>query len=330
MGFFKVKSKKKLIDLKEGEQIPESDFASICPDGTFIQFEYTEEEYKSQPYEVKPGIWTIQKTNRGLKLEPTSFVTENILESFINTKELMNKIGCFFRNFDKYKKYGIEIPKRAALLYGPAGAGKSTSLIKVCQHYAKDGTTTIVIWPTDKLDPYEVKDFFKTFTYTDVHKVIMIAEDIGGAEAEHVKIKSVSSLLSLLDNKEKIFTKPTFIIATTNFPENFLGNITNRPGRFDDKLEMTYPNSEARYELLKFFGQGEIPENVLLQIKQKKYSELSAAHIHEVIIRSAIHEISIEDALDGVQKEIEIYKKSFDKKKLSKIGITNSVYEDDD
>lgn len=329
MGFFKLISKKNLNQLDANTQIPESDFATVTKDNELVQFEYIEDNNKPEPYNVTVGIWTIQKSARGLVLEPTDFTHDSILENFVHTKELSRCINCFFTKFDVYKKYGFPVPKRAALLYGPPGSGKSTSITKVCQEHVKDGATAVIMWATDKIDPFEVKDFFKRFNYVNINKVILVAEDIGGVEADQVRMKSTSSLLSLLDNKEKIFTIPIFIIATTNFPENFLGNITNRPGRFDDKINMGYPNDQARYELLKFFGKGEISEKVIEKVKQKKYEEFSPAHLQEVVIRSAIYDITVEESLDQVHKEIERFKKDFNEKKQS-LGIKSAEYDDDD
>lgn len=327
MGHFVIKSSKQLSELKVGAKLSEADFAAITPDGKFVQMEYIEEEEKNEPYIVKPGVWTIQKTLHGLKLEPTSFVTDSILDSFVNTKELTDKIDCFFRNLGVYKKFGIDIPRRAALLFGPAGTGKTTSIVKVSNNYSKDGKTAIIIWSTDKFDAYEIKDFFKTFQYKKVEKLIVIAEDIGGVEIDQVRMKSTSSLLSLLDNKEKTFTIPVFTIATTNHPENFLGNLTNRPGRFDDKIEVKYPDSDSRRQLLKFFGKGSISEEALDAIMDKKYAEFSAAHLQEVVIRSAIYELSLEDAMSSIAKEIEHYKKAFASNK-GKLGIGSEFMDD--
>jgi len=41
------------------------------------------------------------------------------------------------------------------------------------------------------------------------------------------------------------------IIATTNHPETFLGNLTNRQEDFPDKIEVSWPDSNARKALLK-------------------------------------------------------------------------------
>ena len=304
-----------------GDQISESDFATILPDGSFVQLEYIEEESKPDPYLVKPGIFTIKKTMSGFKLEETSFVKDKVLSSFVQTKEVTDKIDCFFQKVNVYHELGFEVAKRAALLYGPAGTGKSTIISLVSEKYVADGKTAIIVWSTDQIEAYEVKSFIKAFSYVGVDKIILIAEDIGGVEIDQVRIKSDSSLLSLLDNQEKTFTIPVFILATTNFPEVFMGNLMNRPNRFDDKIEVGFPPKAARAELLKFFSKTEPSEEALAAIMDTKCNEFTPAHIREVVIRSMIYDKTIVEVIKAMVGEISLYNKAFSKQKSAGIGF---------
>lgn len=319
MGKFRVKKITNVDELKIGDEIPESDFASLTPKGNFFQLEYLEDEDAKEPYKVKPGTWAIQKTSQGLKLQSTSFVSDKILDSFVNTKTITDKIDCFFENIPVYKELGFEVAKRAALLYGPAGTGKSTAISLVSTTYVADGKTAVIIWHTDKFEPYQVKDFVRSFEYVGVEKLILVAEDIGGIEIENARMKSDSSLLSLLDNQEKTFTIPVFILATTNYPANFMGNLTNRPNRFDDKIEVGYPDSKQRQELLKFFSKTDVDKEALKAIGSQSAKEFSAAHIREVIIRSMLHKKTLERVIKEMHEEIEHYKSAFTKE--SRMGF---------
>lgn len=315
MAHFKVKSIKSIPFLKEGDIVPESDYA-INNGDQFIQFDFVEEDDKNiQPYDVQPGIFTIKKTVTGLQLVKTSFVKDEILDSFVHTRGIEDKIDCFFRKFDVYKKFGIEIPKRNILLYGPPGTGKSTAISKIVNKYVLDEKTLIVVYQTDVLEPSDVKDFIKSFNYTGVEKQILIMEDIGGVEVDQVRVRSDSSLLSLLDNNEKAFTIPTLVISTTNHPEVFLGNLTNRPGRFDDKIEVGFPSGEQRSKLLEFFMKEPISEEVKDLISKPQYQEFSPAHIKECVIRSFIYDKTLDSVIKEMKQEIEHYKEAFSKKK---------------
>lgn len=309
--------------MKIGDVINESDFATLTPDGQFVQLEYVQEENKLQPFICKPGIWTIQKTMGGYNLLSTQFIRDKILDEFVHTKHISERVDKFFNRLDVYKEHGIEVPKRGILLYGPAGSGKTTALNKVCEQYAADGKTAIVVWTTDKYEAYEVKDFIKSFVYEGVEKFILVVEDIGGVEVDQVRMKSDPSLLSLLDNQEKTFKIPTLIMATTNFPEIFLGNLTNRPNRFDDKIEVGFPDAKYRSALLKFFSKIEVTKQDLEHIESRKCAEFTPAHIREVVIRSAIYDQTISDTIVQMCNEIEVYKKNFSKQKSLGMGMND-------
>jgi SpoVK/Ycf46/Vps4 family AAA+-type ATPase len=315
MGFFKVKSAKTIDSLQEGDIVPESDYA-IFSSQRFVQFEYIEPAPETQPeYEVNPGVFCIKRKNNSLVLEPTSFVKDEILDSFVHTKDIETRIDCFFNKFNVYKRYGIEIPKRNILLYGPPGTGKSTAISKISNKYVEDKKTLIVIYQTDCFDAAEVKNFIKSFSYKNIEKQILIMEDIGGVEIDEVRVRSDSSLLSLLDNNEKAFKIPTLVISTTNHPEVFLGNLTNRPGRFDDKIQVGFPSGEQRARLLEFFlkDQPNLAAQKLLSSIQ--FEDFSPAHIKECVIRSAIYDKQLEDVLKEMKEEIKLFKDAFQKKR---------------
>lgn len=335
MGKFKVS---KITDLKSatlGQEFDESDFSCILENGEFVQMSY-EEEDTLDSYEVKPGIWRIVKTNAGMRLIQAEFSKEEILESFVNTKELENKIDAFFKKIDAgvYQKLKVEVPKRAALVWGPAGTGKSQSITQVANKYTQQySDTAVVIWNTDAVDPFDVKNFIQSFTYAGVGKLILIAEDLGGVEVEQVKMKSMSSLLSLLDNKEKTFKIPVYIVATTNFPESFLSNLTNRPQRFDIKIHVDNPTGAQRKELLSFFLRNfsndytkEAIEDVLKEVVKEKHKDFSIAHLQEIITRSQLDDISLFSSLVSIQKDVDIFTKEFQTNK-TKLGFST---DDDD
>jgi AAA+ superfamily predicted ATPase len=320
-GFFTVSSKLKLGDLPLNHIIKESDYSTLTPDGQFIQLQYHEAPEDGLPdFIVKPGIQVITHNQaQGMFLVPTSFVADAILEEFVHTKNITDKIDTFFNKIHVYYDMGFEVPKRAALLYGPAGTGKSTALSKVARTYASDGKTAIIVWPTSKYDAQQVKDFIKSFKYEGVERLILFVEDVGGVEVENAPrgMKSDSALLSLLDNQEKTFTIPIFIVATTNFPEMFLGNLTNRPNRFDDKIEVGFPEPKFRSALLKFFTKSEKIRDAtaedLALIVTDKAKAFSPAHIREVIIRGMIYDKTYSEVINEMHKEVKTFENDFAK-----------------
>lgn len=310
-GKFKVKAITDLNNAKIGDEISESDYSTLTGESKFVQLEYVEEQKDPEPYKVGPGIYSIMSNMTGFYLEKTKFTQDKILEDFVNTREIEDKADCFFRNTHKYAELGIDVAKRNMLLYGPPGTGKTTALAKVCNKYLEKGDTAVVIFQTEKYEAYQVKDFIKTFAYEGVNRLILVMEDVGGVEMEEVRRGADAGLLSLLDNQEKTLKIPTLIIATTNFPEVLMGALTNRPGRFDDKIKAGYPKPEARVKLAEFFGKRLLVQNESAILLSKQAESLTPAHIKESIIRSVIHEKTLENSLKEVIKEIADYQKAF-------------------
>lgn len=314
---FRVKSKVKLDDLNLNDVIPESDYSHLSRDGHFIQFEYVKEEETIRETIVKPGVWAIEPEGSSMALKPATFINDTLLDSFIYTQEIEDKVNMFFNKLHIYKELGMEVPRRAALLYGVPGGGKSTALRKISQTYVKDGKTAIVMWPTDAFEPFDVKNFVKSFRFDGVEKLIFILEDLGGVEVQNVEVPSDPSLLALLDNTEKIFKIPVYILTTTNFPQIFASNLANRPGRFDDKIKVPYPPPEFRTALLEFFLKNHkvgIDEDTLKLISSNSCKEFTPAHIKEIVIRSLLHDKTLEVCIREIIEEVEIFKKAFDEK----------------
>jgi len=322
-GMFKFKKATNLQLHNDSLQIEESDFSIMTPNGQFLQFDYEYDKSKEDNnYKVEPGIFAIASENMRIILKKTSFTAQRVLEESVSTKEITNKINTFFNKIDVYRKYGLD-PKRALLLYGAPGCGKSVVISKVCEEYAKDNSTLIVIWPSDKFEARDVKAFLKSFNYeaNSITKLILVIEDLGGVEnADGPRRYSESSLLSLLDNVEKTFSVPTMIIATTNHPEKFLENLTDRPQRFDDVMEVKAPSGEFRAKFLDFFSQGDASIAAQDMVKDKKFDGFSVAHIKEIVIRAALMDISIEDSILQIHAQSSNAKKGF-AKGSGKMGI---------
>lgn len=312
-GNFKVSKVTDLSKVDVGQVFDESDYSAITRDNKFIQMKYLPppETAEMEEIDVHPGLFTIEKAEEGLKLVRTEFVKDKIIEDMVNTSNIQDAVDCFINNIDLYKEFGIEVAKRNILLYGPQGTGKTTAISLSLEKYLKSKDTLVVVWHTAKWESRHVKDFIKRFKYNDVKYVFIIAEDLGGVEMENQRVQSDASLLSLLDNQEKTFKIPTCIIATTNFPEMFLANIANRPGRFDDKIEVGYPSGEDRVKLMQFFSKNTATQEVLDIIKLSKCEKLSSAHLREIYIRSRIKSKPLIDSLNEVLQEIIKYDKGF-------------------
>jgi SpoVK/Ycf46/Vps4 family AAA+-type ATPase len=309
-GHFKVIKMTNLSECKEGDTFPQSDFATMTESGQFCQMEYVETDTYIEPIIAKPGVYTMIKTMAGLKLEKTEFQQNNVLKEFVNTKPILEKCNNFFSRLSVYEKYKV-FPKRGILLYGPPGTGKTSAISELCNSIKDNEEYFVLVWHTDQIEAGQVKDFVKHLDYQGPTKMILIVEDIGGIESENRR-GSESSLLALLDNQEKAFKIPVLILATTNYIENFQGNLTNRPGRFDEKLKIGFPPAEAREKLLKHYDiDGIITEEAMSIIKSKDCEKFTPAQLQELIIRSALNDIDPVDVIKEMVTEIKKFDKNF-------------------
>jgi len=326
MGHFKVKSKINLDEAPLGMIIEESDYAQLTPNGHFVQLEYVSEDTQASKVDLKPGTWSIDRDMSGLFLAKTSFTKDELLDSLINTKTVTDRIDRFFAKTHVYHKWGVEVPRRGIMLYGPAGSGKTSIIVKVSQKYLADEKTAVIIWPTDRFEACEVKELIKRIEYVGVERLVFIMEDLGGVEAENVEIPSQSSLLSLLDNQEKSFSIPTLILATTNFPEIFMGNLLNRPGRFDLKIEVGFLESVQRSILLSFFLRRDLTDSEKAIVEGKDAERFTPSHIKEVAIRAELEDITHEEAIKSIKKDLEDFDNNF---KVKKSGMGIRTFRDD-
>lgn len=320
-GFFRVTHKTRLSELNIGDRVEESDFASMTDDGQFVQMEYVSPEDAMTKIEAKPGVYTIVNTPVGLMLQKTEFQENNVLRDFVNTKEILEKIDNFFSRLHVYEKHKI-FPKRGILLYGPPGTGKTTAIAESVNSVKNNPDYFVLVWHTDKIEAGEVKDFIKHLQFVGPTKMILVVEDIGGIEVDNARIRSESSLLSLLDNQEKAFSIPVLILATTNYIENFMGNLTNRPGRFDEKIEVGFPPSEARIRLCDFYDKEKLlNDEARKKLASKKCDKFSAAQIQEIIVRAEINNIDPNTVIDDMIKELADYDKNFQRRSKTGIGM---------
>jgi AAA+ superfamily predicted ATPase len=322
---------KKIHNLKEvaakgNSFIPESDL-SIQVDEFLLQYDYKRNETQKSIV-VKPGSYNLAKGPMGIELQPMEFVEKDLLTSITNTKKILDEANIFFNNLAIYDE--LKQPKkRAILLYGSPGQGKSVSIIQAAKDLKKADPNCVVInWPTSELDASHVFKFFTSYSEyaTECSKLILVIEDIGGGSHEGYSRRDEvsSSLLNLLDGINSVFKIPTLILSTTNHPENLMASLADRPGRFDMLLEIVSPPYEERVSLVEFLAKRELDEqekHALNGSVNNGAENFSIAHLQEIVIRSRLHQKSINTVVKELIEHSKKFKTDFTKQKKTGFGF---------
>lgn len=316
---FKLKRSTSVKDLMDGnvEFIPTSDLC-IEAAGQIMQFDFIEGEEKVEKTIIRPGVYTILATQMGLKLEPTELSLGNILETIVNTTRIKGEANTFFSRLHVYEKRN-KPKKRSILLYSAPGMSKTTSIKKTIMDLMKEDPGVVaLVWPTSEVKPESVQKLLSFAAEYDptCTKLILVAEDIGGAEVEgNYSPRGVDSgLLNLLDGVQDTFKIPTFIMATTNYPQNLLSALANRPGRFDELIEMEGPSTEERLKLVEFMAQRSLTEDEIKSLSVTDAKHLSIAHLSEIVDRSELHDKSISQTTKEILAHMEKFNNGFEKK----------------
>jgi SpoVK/Ycf46/Vps4 family AAA+-type ATPase len=324
-GKFILKKKTSFKDMAAGleQELPESD---LCfQDGEHV-FQYKfEKPEDDREYEIEPGSFVFTKTAVGLQLVKLQFKKRALLETSTNTAKIMGEAKKFFSRLHVYEK--LQRPKkRGVLLYSAPGMGKTSSIEKVCSDLmSEDAGTVIIVWPTSEIEADDIVKLLSTNSrYTaECTRMVLIIEDIGGGERESHRSNTAvdSGLLNLLDGVGVVFQLPTFIIATTNHPENLLASLADRPGRFDLMLKLQPPSHTEKIALMKFICKRDLNQDEQDSLAMKGSEEFSVAHLEEIAVRAELDDKSHAQVIKEMIDHTALFKRDFEDKNR-KLGIS--------
>jgi hypothetical protein len=262
---------------------------------------------------ISPGVYAVRRRGyeyflraKDILLEPNVPRVDNVdisekIQTFLDKKEFFSSRKLF--------------PKRGALLHGPPGCGKTHS-INQCVTDLR-GSNGVAIYVA--MDEARISDVVSLFEKTEldpkVDKLFVIIEDLGGGEMTDEKkgflIPSHSDLLAFLDGNSLPWKNlPTVILSTTNYPKNFLANILDRPGRFDEIIEFKLPSGEAA---LAYAQSMNVPitdfdERSLLK------GGVGLAHVKEAVVRYAVYGDAMHNTLEYMRQHAAKIQKDLEKK----------------
>ena len=324
-GKFIVKQKTSFAAIMAGD-ITELGESDLCfqNENDIVQFEYVKPE-EDKKYQVEPGTFILTETSGGLELRKFEMKRRELLESITNTAAIMHEANTFFKKLHVYEKLNRP-KKRGVLLYSNPGMGKTSAIEKVSLDLIDiDPGTVVIVWPTSEIDADSIVRFlsYRSEYTKECTRLILVIEDIGGGEKEGTPSRSAvdSGLLNLLDGVGAVFKLPTFIIATTNHPENLLASLADRPGRFDLMLKLQAPSHDEKILLLGFIAKRALTHDEKIALGDKKVADFSIAHLEEVAVRAELHDKTYVEVIKELIAHKERFEKDFEDKNRS-LGIS--------
>lgn len=231
-----------------------------------------------------------------------------------NLKRDMTQVMKLMQNPQEYAKKGIRMPK-GILLEGEPGNGK-TLFAKALAGEAK--VNFIPAKATDfesmfmAIGPMKVKLLFKKarrrapcIVFIDEFDGIGTVRNYSGSAIETENTRIVTALLNELDGFEP--TNGVLVLAATNSIQA-LDPALIRPGRFDAKFTVPYPDEKARVQLVEMYCKGKQPaQDCTPSVLARMFEGFSCAKIESVLNRAALiagQRQELQFTLDDVKQSV--------------------------
>ncbi len=301
-----------------------SDIEAICRDAALNAIRRGMYELKERPEALSSMIVESEDFNAALeKMTPSSLrewltftveVSQVDIGGLSDVKaRLMEAIILPLREPDRYRKMGIE-PVKGVLLYGPPGTGKTM----LCRWIASETeSNTILVNSTEmvsKLMGESERNIRRAFEAARGNApCILVFDEIDAicpkrdaGFGEKTTSRMVNAFLTEMDGLQPL--RNVVVIGTTNRVD-ILDPALLRPGRFDLKMQVPYPDEDARAEVFRVATR-KIPlaANVDVASLAKNTEGFSGADIMGLCreaalgaLRKGVSEVSAEDFYDALK-----------------------------
>ena len=265
-----------LEELVDDHQMEQSVIGSKGSAGGWIHGQGAWMEGKPQPVQIfplPPGIYNAYDMMGVPILLDTKLVSDNIIELPDTVNEsVVVSIRDFWGARERFKTLK-QLFKRGILLKGPPGSGKTVAVLRVSVGLVEAGGVVLIYGGASA-----TAGCLKMLRSLEPERpVIVIIEDI-----DQIVTREKRSLLALLDGEAQVDN--VVYLATTNYVDQLPPELTNRPSRFDEVVEIGYPSAEARRMYLRsLLGVAELPENQL-DDWVRITDNLAIAHLKELAV----------------------------------------------
>lgn len=226
---------------------------------------------------LPPGTYQAAHDDRGFYFQRMYIPTDSLIVlDDTASQRVVSGIHRFWESRENYSRFDL-IYKRGVLLWGPAGSGKTGTVMLLTQELVTLGGIVVMV-SEPRLAGMALAQLRRI---EPLRPLILVFEDID----ELIRAHGEHSILALLDGEYQIANVVS--IATTNYPEKLGPRIINRPSRFDERIFIDTPNIQARERYLLHITRNEdIPAATLAAWVQDS-AGFSIAHLRELVI--AVH-----------------------------------------
>lgn len=222
-------------------------------------------------------------------------VTFNDVAGVDEAKQELSEVVDFLKNPQKYHAMGARTPK-GVLLVGPAGTGKTLLARAVA------GEAKVVFFSIAGSEFMEmlvgvgaarVRDLFMNakksqpaIIFIDEIDAIGRQRGVGMMGGHDEREQTLNQILVEMDGFTP--TEQLVVIAATNRPD-ILDNALVRPGRFDRRVVLSYPDIEGRKEILSIHSKGKpFAKNLSWEKVAKRTVGFSGADLENMLNEAAI------------------------------------------
>ncbi len=214
-------------------------------------------------------------------------------------RNLINRnIVGFLENLDRFKGNSLRT-SRGVLLVGPPGTGKTLT----CRVVISQVNCTVIYVTRDHITRVGAIDDIYQLARR-LSPTLVVFEDIdtlGGADRMDYDTPSLGEFLNCLSGVET--NDGVVTLATTNYPQKLDWALTDRPGRFDMRLDIDYPDQDQRIEILSRYLDS-LPVSVVKPAEictriAKRTEGYTGAYLQELVQSSYMAGLENHDYRDG-------------------------------